>query len=292
MKILSILFSILCVHSLMAQTHNTNCVNCHMNKNYKELTTNTDNCRCEVCASREKKENEARLNEDLRRNEASLKEEQKKALEEAKKREDEKKQEDAKKQTTKSSVTASQNQEPSKEPEKPKQPVIAKKNTLDCAGEFSDWLFIQSDNALQFRMRRVKDIGDTSEFEVQFRINFEDPIFCSHPDCKGYVLAFGVPSLDRKQTIFYHYKFYNSFKGIYTMPVNIKVQMNFPDGYYRFLTKKDGFMYSSSTGDKTGFFELFYNCVDQINTNPNVSNRCGPGGYRNIFIESKAVVVQ
>ncbi len=170
--------------------------------------------------------------------------------------------------------------------------VVGKSNSSAFEGEYSKWLFILSDNALQYRFRQIKVVEDSADFEVQFRINFEDKIFCDHPNCLGYTLAFGVPNKEMNGTKYYHFKFFNSFKGVFTLPNPIRLRMKFPDGSYRFLTA-NGFMYSNSTGDRTGASEPFYDCVDQINKNPNVSNRCeGARAWRDIFIEEKAITIE
>lgn len=155
---------------------------------------------------------------------------------------------------------------------------------------YSNWLFIQSDKALQYRFKMVKQEGDVGYFQVQFRINSEDPIFCKHPTCLGYLLVFGYPTLDNQKNIETSYKFYNTYKEIYTRPELVPIKLSFPDGSKRFL-KQDGFFYSLAGSDvQQPASYLFGNCVDDIlSNNPNY-HRCKP--YQPEFKESEATVLK
>ena len=155
---------------------------------------------------------------------------------------------------------------------------------------YSNWLFIQGDKALQYRFKLVKQEGDVGYFQVQFKINFEDPIFCKHPTCEGYLLVFGYPSLDNQNNIDTSYKFYNTFKGVYTRPELVPLKLSFPDGSKRFL-KQEGFFYTLAGSDaQQPASYLFGNCVDDILSNNPKQHRCKP--YGPTFKEAEAITVK
>lgn len=156
---------------------------------------------------------------------------------------------------------------------------------------YSNWLFIKSDKALQYRFQLVKQEGDIGYFRVQFKTNFEDPIFCKHHTCLGYMLVFGYPSLDNEKSITTSYKFYNTYKEIYTRPELVPIKLFFSDGSKRLLTE-NGFFYTLSDNDtlKPAIY-LFDNCVDDIlSNNPNY-HRCKPYTGPE-FKETEAIVLQ
>ena len=155
---------------------------------------------------------------------------------------------------------------------------------------WSNWLFMNGDKAVQVRYRQVKQESEIGYFSVQFRINFEDPIFCSHPTCLGYLFVFGYPTLDNKSTIEKSFKFYNSYKEIYTLQDTIAIRLSFDDGSKRFL-RKEGFFYTlaNSSVEEPAIY-LFSNCVDDIlSNNPNY-HRCKP--YKSNFKDSEATIIQ
>ncbi len=155
---------------------------------------------------------------------------------------------------------------------------------------YSDWLFVNSDKALQVRYKLVKKEDKVGYFEAQFRINFEDPIYCSHPTCIGYLFVLSYPTLDNQESIKKSYKFYNTFKGIYTLPFILPINLSFPNGDERFLLK-EGFFYTT-VEDKTPIpnVYLFSNCVDNmLSNNPN-HHRCKP--YKSDFKEAEAIILE
>src|SRR5690606_7598580 len=113
---------------------------------------------------------------------------------------------------------------------------------------YSNWLFLQSDKALQVRYKQVKQEGDVAHFQVQFKINFEDRIFCNDPTCLGYLMVFGYRTLDGESKVTKSYKFYNTYKEVYTLPETIPVNMSFPDGSKRYL-RQEGFFYTVAGDD-------------------------------------------
>ncbi|MDO9038417.1 MAG: hypothetical protein Q7U59_08740 [Lutibacter sp.] len=155
--------------------------------------------------------------------------------------------------------------------------------------EYSNWLFVNSDKALQVRYKQVKLENEIGYFEVQFKINFDDQIFCSHPTCLGYLFVFSYPTLDNMKSIEKSYKFYNSFKGIYTLSDTIPIKLFFPDGSKRIL-REEGFFYTTDNNNTEMSANFFSNCVDDIlSNNPNY-HRCKP--YKSNFIESEAIMIK
>lgn len=156
--------------------------------------------------------------------------------------------------------------------------------------DYSKWLFIQGDKALQYRFKLIKEEGDTGYYQVQFRTEFEDSIFCKHPTCLGYLLVFGYPAPDNQTNIETSYAFYNTFKDVYTRPDLVPLKLSFPDGSKRFLTP-DGFNYTlaGSTEAQPATY-LFGNCVDDILEGKPDYHRCKP--YQPAFKSSEAIVIK
>lgn len=169
-------------------------------------------------------------------------------------------------------------------------PTVQKKAPVK-ENPYSNWLFIKSDKAMQYRFQLVKQEGDIGYFRVQFKTHFEDPIFCKHPTCLGYLLVFSYPSLDNQRNIATSYKFYNTYKEVYTRPELVPIKLTFPDGSKRMLTE-NGFFYTLADSDTPKpAINLFDNCVDDIlSNNPNY-HRCKP--YSNPeFKEAEAIVLK
>lgn len=161
---------------------------------------------------------------------------------------------------------------------------------IDAAGDgYSNWLFVQGDKALQVRYKQVKQENEVGFFEVQFRLNSQDPVFCAHAMCEGYLMMFGYPTLDGSSNVESSYKFYNSFTGVYTMPENIPVKMSFPDGSKRLL-RQEGFFYTTVNDPSELPATVFSNCVDNmLSTAPN-EHRCKP--YYSNFKDAEAIVLR
>lgn len=159
---------------------------------------------------------------------------------------------------------------------------------LENIDEYSNWAFILSDKAMQVRYKLEKQEGDIGYFSVQFRINFQDEIYCKSTECEGYLLTFGYPTFDGMNNVYSHYKFYNSYKAIYTMPELMPLKLLTRQGGKIYL-KKEGFFFMFNNNEMFAG-DLFYNCVDEILNNSS-ENRC-TGSYRNIYDESKAIVLK
>ncbi len=157
--------------------------------------------------------------------------------------------------------------------------------------DYTNWFFVQSDKAMQVRYALVKQEGDMGQYSVQFRINQEDGIFCKSADCEGYVMAFSYPTADNSSSIYHHFIFYNTFKGVYTMKSLMPIKNKFADGSKRFLSKTAGMMYELANGQQ-GTADVFYNCVDE-KLKSTTKTRCeGSGSYRNIFKTAEAIIVK
>ncbi|PKP25576.1 MAG: hypothetical protein CVU03_07610 [Bacteroidetes bacterium HGW-Bacteroidetes-2] len=163
-------------------------------------------------------------------------------------------------------------------------------NTNESIEDYSNWLFISSDKDMQVRYKLEKQEGNIGYFSVQFRINFEDKSSCYSSNCEGYYFTFGYPTLDLMNNIYSHYKFYNTFKDIYTMPELIPLNLKTRNGSYIYL-KKEGFFFMFNNNELQA--NMFYNCVDEILSGNALKNRCsGPGSYRNIYEDSKAISIK
>lgn len=160
---------------------------------------------------------------------------------------------------------------------------------IEATDGYSDWLFVNSDKALQVRYKQVKQENEIGYFEVQFKLNTEDPVFCSHAICEGYLMVFGYPSLDDQSTIETSYKFYNSYTHVYTVPETIPVKLSYPDGSKRLL-RKEGFFYTTVDNATELPANFMSNCVDNmISTTPN-DHRCKP--YYSNFKDAEAIVLR
>lgn len=165
------------------------------------------------------------------------------------------------------------------------------KQKSQIKAEFSNWLFVQSDKALQVRYREDSRENGIGSFTVQLRINFDDGIYCSAAICKGYYLTFAYPTLDNASYEQSFFKFYNSYEGIYTLDDPMILKMEFPDGSKRYL-ENDGFYYTLSNSNELQFAGmLFSNCVDDILSNSDYS-RCNSGRRRGEFQEEFAYIIQ
>jgi len=159
-------------------------------------------------------------------------------------------------------------------------------NVKESIEEYSDWLYILSDKAIQVRYKLEKQEENIGYFNIQFRIDFEDTVSCYSDNCEGYYVTFGYPTLDLMTNIFSHYKFYKTFKDVYTMPEAIPLNLKTRSGSIIYL-KKEGFFHMFNNNEL--YANMFYNCVDEILTN-NDMNRSG--SYRKIYDDSKAIIIK
>ncbi len=155
---------------------------------------------------------------------------------------------------------------------------------------YSNWLFIKSDKPVQYRFKLVKQEGDIGYYQVQFKTDFENKIFCKHHTCLGYLVVFGYPDLDNQNSLETSYKFYNTYKDIYTREELVPVKLNFADGSKRLL-KQGGFYYTlAGSTEEQPNINLFRNCVDDILNGMPDYHRCKP--YQPAFKEAEAIVLK
>ncbi len=158
--------------------------------------------------------------------------------------------------------------------------AAAKNNAAYC-----DWLTIKNPYyAMQIRYKLEKQVGDIGYFKTQMRIDFNEATICKTARCLGYVVSFGYPTLEGTSNNYLNYKFYFSYKGIYTVPDLIPMKLSLPDGSKRLL-KQDGFYYTLANNPQEMDLRYYFDkAVDLIleGSPIKVSN----------FDEGKAVVLK
>ncbi len=131
-------------------------------------------------------------------------------------------------------------------------------NNTKTESVYSDWLTFKNPyEALQVRYKLEKQEGNVGYYKTQFRINYEEPTRCTDPRCLGYALCFGYPSLDEKEVVYLHYKFYYPYNEIYTVPDLFPMKLSFQDGSKRFL-KQDGFYYTVNDNSEEVYLQYFF----------------------------------
>jgi len=184
--------------------------------------------------------------------------------------------------------------EPARSNVEPIKPILApvepinkapiKTITPDQNTEYSDWGTVKNPYySMQVRYKLEKKEGDVNYYKAQLRVNFEDPSRIQTARCLGYVVCFGIPTLDGLNYNYLHYEFFYSYKEIYTMPDLIPMKMSFPDGSKRML-KKDGFYYTTKDSNQEIYFAYFDKSVDLILNGYPITCKN--------FIESKAIILK
>lgn len=152
--------------------------------------------------------------------------------------------------------------------------------------DYTDWFFVQSDKALQYRFAEAKKEGAVSYLQIQFRVNSNDEIDCKGAACDGYVLYMSHDNIARTATVKYHLYFAPSFANgkIYNFSELIPIELKtWEDGSKRVIDKKRGILISYPDGGWERAM-YFYNCVDfKLKTEP--KTRCAD------YDESKTVRV-
>lgn len=148
---------------------------------------------------------------------------------------------------------------------------------------WSQWLFVQSDKALQYRFSRVSGTGEgIYQIKIQYRINKTDDIYCSDANCNGYIYWGGFYSLDgRGYSKEYRLYFSNNFKGntsgmqgVYTLPETIPIEVKtFSDGK-RIWDEDEQRCYFILDNGYKDVFRFADACVDEKLSDTD-SNRCG-----------------
>jgi len=131
---------------------------------------------------------------------------------------------------------------------------------------FGKWLFVKSDKPVQVRYKQVKVENNTGYYQLQFRINFEDEVYCNKSQCLGYLMNFSYPQGDLSKQTYRNYKFMNSFKGIYTLPDLISFPMSFSDGS-KFIFQDGQLFAVNSPGGSPQQAYVTTACVDNILSN-------------------------
>jgi hypothetical protein len=165
---------------------------------------------------------------------------------------------------------------------------LAQNNKL----QYSNWLFVQSDKALQYRIAIVKQVGDVASLQLQFRVNNQDEVFCKSPLCDGILLSLRNTEVGATTNSNYSFIFKKSFIGlenIYTWPQLLTTELKtWPDGSKRFLSLTKGIVYSNSGSTVENNADVPDCCVDIVlGANPN-QHRCDRHGFNN----EKAIIVK
>ena len=168
---------------------------------------------------------------------------------------------------------------------KPVNTAPTKTSTPQQNTEYSDWGTVKNPYySMQVRYKLEKEVGDVSYFSAQLRVNFEDyDGYEGTERCLGYLVCFGIPTLDDLDYNYLHYKFFYSYKQIYTMPDLIPIKMSFPDGSQRML-KKDGFYYKAKDSNQEIYFSYFDKSVDLILNGYPITCKN--------FVEAKAIILK
>lgn len=157
--------------------------------------------------------------------------------------------------------------------------------------QYSNWFFVQSDKALQYRIAIVKQVGDVASLQLQFRVNNQDEVFCKSPLCDGMLLSLRNTEVGATESSKYSFIFKKSFVGldnIYTWPQLITTELKtWPDGSKRFLNLSRGIVYTNSGSTTENEANVPDCCVDIVlGANPN-DHRCDRHG----FDSGKAIIV-
>lgn len=161
--------------------------------------------------------------------------------------------------------------------------VIAFKVSSQTLPQYSQWLFVQSDKALQYRIAVIKQEGTNASLQLQFRVNNEDQVFCKSALCDGMLLSLENVNVGDEKSTNYSFIFEKGFVGlnnIYTWPQLITTELKtWPDGSKRYFSFTKGIVYTKP-GDNTEFHANVPNCCVDIRlaANPN-DHRCERHGF-------------
>lgn len=149
--------------------------------------------------------------------------------------------------------------------------------------EYCNWLFIQSDKALQYRIAVVKQEGSVATLQFQFRVNNEDEVYCKSSMCNGMLLSLRNKNVGDEETTQYSFIFEKSFIGldnIYTWPQLLTAELKtWPDGSKRYWSLTKGIVYTVPGDETEHNADIPYCCVDvRLTANPN-NHRCETHGF-------------
>ena len=129
---------------------------------------------------------------------------------------------------------------------------------------YSDWVFFQSDKALQVRSVLLSVDGEVASMRYEFRLNRDDDIFCRDPDCQGYVLAaYNYDPVTRDATDRFSVYFPNAFTGVWTYPATVKTRFTtYPNGDRSFWDARLGAAFVPVAGGPAQKLRLVEGCAD------------------------------
>ena len=157
---------------------------------------------------------------------------------------------------------------------------------------YSNWLFMQSDKSLQYRIAVAKTEGNIAYLQLQFKVNADDEVHCRNAICEGLMLKLTHDNIERTETVKHYFLFDKSFEGdgkLHKMEALIPMEFKtWPDGSKRYLTKEKGIVYTTIESGNTEYTAQVFNiCVDiRLKGQPN-NHRCKWG-----FDFDKAIVVK
>lgn len=142
--------------------------------------------------------------------------------------------------------------------------LIASPATAQQLPAYSDWVFFQSDKALQVRSVLLSVDGAMASMRYEFRLNRDDPIFCRDADCRGYVLAaYNYDPDTRDATDRFSVFFPNDFSGVWTYPATVKTRFTtYPNGDRSFWDEHLGAAFVSAGGSVPRKLNLVEGCAD------------------------------
>lgn len=145
--------------------------------------------------------------------------------------------------------------------------------------DYSNWLFMQSDKSLQYRMAEVKKEGNIAFLQLQFRVKSDDEVHCNTAQCEGLLLYLYHSNVAQTEKVEYHFLFDKSFEGdgkVYTMQQLVPVEFKtWPDGSKRYLNKERGIVYTKADTGTEEFNAYVINvCVGNRIVNQPKNHRC------------------
>jgi hypothetical protein len=98
-------------------------------------------------------------------------------------------------------------------------PMPAPVATKPAEPAWGSRIYLQSDKAVQYRVAKVGQEGDTVLLKSQFRVEPDYKIACYSDRCEGYVVYLAVIDPDARSTMAYHHLFFpRGTKAMWTLP--------------------------------------------------------------------------
>ncbi len=129
---------------------------------------------------------------------------------------------------------------------------------------YSDWVFFQSDKALQVRSVLLSVEGEVASMRYEFRLDRNDEIFCRNADCRGYVLAaYNYDPYTRDTTDRFSVFFPNDFTGVWTYPATVQTRFTtYPNGDRSFWDEHLGAAFVPAGSSVPRKLNLVEGCAD------------------------------